>query len=467
MATTDFIVAIELGSSRITGIAGKKNSDGSIQILACAKEESSLFIRKGVIYNLDKTAQSLTSIINKLEGSLHSVIAKVYVGISGQSLRTVGNAIARDLEKETIISRELIDSINDENREIPLVSADKTEMDILDVAPQEYKVGNNLQVDPVGVAANHVEGRFLNIVARSSLKKNLLKCFEQAGIEIADIFISPLVMADVVLNESEKRSGCALVDIGADTTTVSVYKNNILRYLSVIPLGARNITRDLTSLEVEEEEAEKLKLQYGDATPREEEKDREAFIHTEDGRTIREELFNEVVEARAQEIVANIWNQIQLSGYEDKLLSGIVLSGGGANLKNLEQLLRSHSKIEKVKQVKTPRISVDALYPEHLVKDGTQNTILGILNAGKENCCRPEAPKNVETVMPNTLFDEDEALKQSYEQERLAKEEQKKREEEKRKKKEEEKRRKKEQPNRIKGFFEKLTNDIFSDDEMK
>ena len=140
MATTEFIAAIELGSSKITGVAGRKNSDGSMQVLAYAQEDSSTFIRKGVIFNLDKTAQSLTSIINRLEGELKNSIAKVYVGIGGQSLRTVRNVVSRDLEEEAIISEELVSAIGDENIAIPVV-----DMDILDVAPQEYKVGNNLQ----------------------------------------------------------------------------------------------------------------------------------------------------------------------------------------------------------------------------------------------------------------------------------------------------------------------------------
>ena len=142
MATTEFIAAIELGSSKITGVAGKKNSDGSMQVLAYAQEDSSTFIRKGVIFNLDKTAQSLTSIINRLEGELKNSIAKVYVGIGGQSLRTVRNVVSRDLEEEAIISEELVSAIGDENIAVPVV-----DMDILDVAPQEYKVGNNLQAN--------------------------------------------------------------------------------------------------------------------------------------------------------------------------------------------------------------------------------------------------------------------------------------------------------------------------------
>ena len=140
MATTDFIAAIELSSSKISGIAGKKNSDGSIQVLAYAREDASPFIHKGAIYNIDKAAQALTSIINKLEGQLNNSIAKVYVGIGGQSLRTVRNVVSRDLEEEAIISEELVSAIGDENIAVPVV-----DMDILDVAPQEYKVGNNLQ----------------------------------------------------------------------------------------------------------------------------------------------------------------------------------------------------------------------------------------------------------------------------------------------------------------------------------
>ena len=219
MAATDFIVAIELGSSKITGIAGKKHPDGSIQVLALASEPSSDFIRKGVIYNLDKTAQSLTSIIKKLESTLKASIGKVYVGIGGQSLRTIRNTEVRHLEEETKISQELIDSLMDSNREVPII-----DQDILEVAPQEYKVGINLLADPVGVPSDHIEGRFLNIIARSSVKQNIDKCFHQAGIEIADYVISPLALANAVLTNSERRSGCMLIDFGADTTTVSVYK---------------------------------------------------------------------------------------------------------------------------------------------------------------------------------------------------------------------------------------------------
>jgi cell division protein FtsA len=398
MAATDFIVAIELGSSKITGIAGKKHADGSIQVLALASENSSDFIRKGVIYNLDKTAQSLTSIIKKLESTLKASIGKVYVGIGGQSLRTIRNTEVRHLEEETKISQELIDSIMDSNREVPII-----DQEILEVAPQEYKVGINLLADPVGVPSDHIEGRFLNIIARSSVKQNIDKCFKQAGIEIADYIISPLALANAVLTNSEKRSGCMFIDFGADTTTVSVYKNNILRHLAVIPLGGSNITKDICSQQIEEEDAEELKKKYGNAYADKSEDGDDNPTYSLDGKcSIESHLLEDIVEARINEILANVWNQIVLSGYEDKLLAGAIITGGAANLKNMEEAFSNRTKVEKVRMAKESQLSLKGGMME-LKKDGTSNTIIALLGAGKENCYRPERPMKPVQV---PLFDE-------------------------------------------------------------
>jgi cell division protein ftsA len=445
--------------------------------LAYAKEDSSSFIRKGIIYNLDKTAQSLTSIINKLEGDLKNSIAKVYVGIGGQSLRTVRNVVSRDLNEETIISQELVDAICDENLEIPLV-----DMDILDVAPQEYKIGNNLQADPVGVAGSHIEGRFLNIVARASIKKNLERCFEQAKIEIADLLISPLVTANAVLSESERRSGCALIDFGADTTTISVYKNNILRFLTVLPLGGNSITRDITSMQMEEEEAERLKITFGNVMYEEEESEEAATCQLEDGsRTVELQALNNIIEARAEEIITNVWNQIQLSGYDDKLLSGIIITGGAANLKNLDTMLRKRSKIEKIRTARSIRNTIQT-DSDLIKKDGTQNTLFGLLFEGKENCClvetRPVTHSQPVITEPVNMFEEDEALKEQEaaareakkkkdEEDKRRRDEDRRRKEEEKRKKEEARKKKKEGPSWFEKTFNKISNEIFSDDDMK
>lgn len=483
MATTEFIAAIELGSSKITGVAGRKNSDGSMQILAYAQEDSSTFIRKGVIFNLDKTAQSLTSIINRLEGELKNSIAKVYVGIGGQSVRTVRNVVSRDLEEEAIISEELVCTIGDENIAVPVV-----DMDILGVTPQEYKVGNNLQANPVGLVGSHIEGRFLNIVARTSVRKNLEHCFEQAKIDIAEQLISPLVTANAVLTESERRSGCALIDFGADTTTISVYKSNILRFLTVLPLGGNSITRDITALKMEEEEAERLKKTYGDVLYEEDPELEPATCELEEGnRTIKLSDLNNIIEARAEEIIANVWNQIQMSGYEDKLLAGIVMTGGAANLKNLDEILRKRSKIEKIRIAKVPRNAVHA--PSGILKkDGSQNTLFGLLFEGNQNCCLMETAPQIpvtpkpEPAAPQTgdIFEGDKELKEQIRLAKIRREEEERKDKEaraaakeaerlrKQKEKEEKERRKREAgPSWIQRKIDSLTKEIFSDDDMR
>ena len=187
MAVKDFIVAIELGSSKVTGIAGQKKQDGSISVLAVVKEPSSSFIRKGVVYNIDKTAQCLTNIVNKLESQLKTQITQVFVGAGGQSIRGVKNMIAKDLPQDTIVTQEMVAELMDTNHNL-----DYPEQEILDVAEQEYRVDSQLQIDPVGIQATHLEGNYLNIVERKAFYKNLNKCFETAAINVADLYLAPL-----------------------------------------------------------------------------------------------------------------------------------------------------------------------------------------------------------------------------------------------------------------------------------
>ena len=389
MATTEFIAAIELGSSRIAGIAGRKHADGSLEVLAYAREDSSTFVRKGQVYNIDKAAHAIHNIVSRLEEQLHHSIAQVYAGIGGQSLRTAENQVSRLLDEEGIISDELVDELCYENRDLPL-----SDMCVLDVAPQEYKIDNTLHADPVGVTGRSITGRYQNIIARHALKKNLEQSFEKASVKIAGLLVSPLALAPAVLTENEMRAGCALVDLGAATTTVQVYKNNILRYLCVLPLGGNNISHDLTGLKIEETEAEDLKLRYGDALYKEDENgsDAPASCLLNDGRAVKLGELNDIVGARAEEIMSNAWNQIQLSGYENELFSGVVLTGGNANLPNTEALFRSLSHTDKVRTAAFVQEVVSG-YDDDLTHDGRQNTLLGLLVAGTENCCTPEKPQ--------------------------------------------------------------------------
>lgn len=393
-AEKDLIVAIELGSSAIRGIAGRKNADGSIQVLDIAQEPSMGCIRKGAVYNIDKTVQCIRQIIRKLQESQHVYISKVYAGIGGQSLRTVRNSVSRQLDTKVIISEELVDNLLDTNLNVVY-----PEKEILDVVPQEYHIGTQYTTDPVGIPSNHIEGRFLNVVARTSLKDNMQRCFAAAGLEVADCFISPLVLAENVLTENEKRSGCALIDFGADTTTVSIYKNNLLRHLAVIPLGGNNITQDLCTLQLEEDEAESLKLQYGTAytEPKTEESTRELPVSNE--RTLRENLVQEITEARMEEIIANVWEQISSSGHRDKLLAGIVITGGGANLRNLDKAFTRRTGFDKLKLAKTLQTAtLQSTHPEKINRNGSLNTLLSLLTKGDQDCTGEDPAAKPETV---------------------------------------------------------------------
>ena len=380
MAAKEFIVAIELGSSKVTGIAGQKNLDGSIQILAVVKEESSAFIRKGVVYNIDKTAQCLTSIIKKLETQLKTEIRQVYVGIGGQSIRSVRNVISKDLPNESIVTQEMVIELMDANRNMTY-----PDQEILDAAVQEYKVGSQFQIDPVGIQATRLEGNFLNILERKAFYKNLNKCFETADINIAEMYLAPLALADSVLTEAEKRSGCALVDLGADTTTVSVYSKNILRHLAVIPLGGNNITKDIATLQMEESDAERMKLKYAAAYTDNNDIDNDLKYSIDPERQIESRKFIEIVEGRLEEIIENVWYQIP-SEYYDKLLGGIILTGGGSNLKNIEKAFNNHTHVDKIRVAKFVTQSIISNNETIKAHDGTMNTVLGLLAKGDINC---------------------------------------------------------------------------------
>lgn len=381
-AEKELIVAIELGSSTIRGIAGKKNADGSIQVLDIVQEPARNCSRKGVVYNIDKTVQNIRNIIQKLEDNQHVHINKVYAGIGGQSLRTVKNSVSRQLDNKEIITPELVDLLLDTN-----LNASYPDQEILDVKPQEYRIGNQYTTEPAGILSSHIEGRFLNIVARTQVRENLHKCFQAAELEVVDYFISPLALADNVLTDTEKRSGCALIDFGADTTTVAIFKNNILRHLVVIPLGSNNITTDICSLQIEEEEAEELKKQYGSAyTEPQEDDGKNHLLSINNDRTIDERLLQEIIEARMEEIIANVWEQICASGYRDQLLAGIIVTGGGANIKNLDKAFLHRTGFDKLKTAKIQQTTLQTQHPEKISKNGSLNTLLSLLTKGEVNC---------------------------------------------------------------------------------
>ena len=431
----EFIVAIELGSSKMTGIAGRKNLDGSINVLAVVKEDSTDCIRKGVVYNIDKTVQGLSNIIKKLEASQKTKIKQVYVGVGGQSIRSVKSSNIKTLPVETTVSQDMINELMDANRNMTY-----PEQEILDAVTQEYKVDSQYQIDPVGIQCSRLEGNFLNILWRKTFYRNLNKCFDNAGIAIAEMYLAPLALSDSVLTPAEKRSGCLLVDLGADTTTVSVYSKNILRHLAVIPLGGNNITKDIATLQMEERDAEKMKLKYGCAFTDNNDIDNSKKYSIEGDRSVDSRTFIEIVEARVEEIIENVWNQVP-NEYLDKLLGGIIITGGGSNMDNIEKAFRNVTHVEKIRTAKFVNMSINSNNPNITAHDGTMNTVLGLLAKGDMNCAGEELsndlfgsnvdirPGNSQTTdthktnrTPGAGVVMTEAEKQKAEEERLRKE---------------------------------------------
>lgn len=423
-AEKEIMIAIEFGSSMIRGIAGCKNLDGTIHILDVVQENAKNCIRKGVIYNMDKTVLCLKRIVQKLESDLDVEIIKVYVGLNGKSLRTVKNVVSRQLDTKIVISSDLVDGLCESNKETVY-----PDYEILKVVPQEYRIGAELTLDPVGILSNQLEGRFLNVIARTTIKEYVRKCVEAADLEIAGYFITPLAEADSVLTDTERRSGCVLVDFGADLTTVAVYKNNVLRHLAVIPLGGNNVTMDICSLRVEEDEAERLKLEYGSAYS---EQRADGMVKTSE-RNIEIRELVEVVEARMEEILGNVWEQICQSGYRDKLIAGMVITGGGANLKNMDRAIMNRMGLDKVRFARIVNIPFETEHEDQITKDGTANAMISLLNKGTQTCVRskvvqeevvePEPEEEEQIIMSDDVVVDTDKDTQKEEEEKKEKEE--------------------------------------------
>ena len=379
-AEKDIIIAVELASTAIRAIAGKREPDGSMQVLAFAQEESPNTIRKGVIDNIDKTTQALSRVVARLGEKLNVRVNSIYVGLGGQSLRSVHNRVLLQFDGLELLSHKTIDKMRDTNSGVVYPNAE-----IKEVVPQEFTIGSRSVIDPVGMQAEAIEANFVNIIARTTLEENIRKCVTAAGLEVQEVLISPLCLANALLTPNEKRSGCALVDMGADTTTVSVYVNNILRHLCVIPLGGSNVTSDITSLKVEAEEAEELKKKYGTAYRSDSEDKTGQKISLSFGRTEDEEKLQEIVEARYEEIIANVCHHI--SAYKDKMLSGIIVTGGASRIPDLQQAFARQTGGDiNMRIIKSHPENVTVSFGVQITDHDRLNTLYSLLLAGKENC---------------------------------------------------------------------------------
>ena len=337
---TEKIVAIDLGTSHLTGIVGEKQLDGKFSILAYDTEDSTSSIRRGNVYNREYMTSHIKSLISKLESRLNGAwIEKVYVGVGGQSLRTIEHNESKEIDE--VVTP---DDVKELQRRCEMYIPGL--LDVLDVVPPIFYLDGRRELKPESVACNHLEARYKLVVGRPSIRRDLLISIQGTPKEVAGIIVSPLSLADAMLSREEKELGCALVDFGAGVTTITIYKNGELLNLSVLPVGGNLITRDITTLQITEAEAETLKKKHGSAIIRKEEDGEKVPIERENlTKEIELNDLNAIVEARITEIVENVAVRIKEVIEPKSLGNGIVLAGCAANLKNLPELLKDKCKI--------------------------------------------------------------------------------------------------------------------------
>ena len=377
----EIIAALELGTSKSIALLAQKDFSGKFSVLRTETLVSKDAIRRGRVYNLDETSSIVSKLIGKLNSNPALQVEKIYVGVGGQSLHTQLFSKRKTVEGG-IITKKIIDLIEEEaNTYSPELEEN------LGVCSCEYYVDGRLVPNPKGIAASVIEARIQLVMGNPCLKRNLKKVFDEKGISVAGYFISPLATAEAVLTPEEKEWGCALVEIGEGVTYISVYKNKALKYMITLPLGGLAITNDILS-NSNVPEAEMLKIKHGSVIP---EPVSNGNIPENEERNlsmkIEQVLLNRIIEARMDEIIKNVWNQIQLSGYSNVLDAGIVITGGGALLRDLPQFIMSYTG----KGVRLARAKVWENQTETYLSPAN-SCVAGLAILGKENCVKEIKP---------------------------------------------------------------------------
>ncbi|MBP6523231.1 MAG: cell division protein FtsA, partial [Saprospiraceae bacterium] len=335
----EIIAALDIGTTKVCVVVGKRNILNKIEVLGFGKVSSEGVIR-GVVSNIDKTVKAISDAIDLAEKMSKHEIQKVHVGIAGQHIKSLQHqgVLYRNNPQEEI-TREDVDKLVQDMYKIALPPGDQ----ILHVIPQEFTVDDEEGIiDPVGMSGSRLQSNFHIITGNTSAASNILRCIEKAGLIAESMTLEPLASAESVLSKEEKEAGVVMVDIGGGTTDVTIYNEGIIRYTSVIPIGSNMITKDIKAgCSVTQEQAEKLKVRFGSALSEEIVDNRIITIPGLMGREpkeISEKNLARIIQARVEEIFEYVMWDIHRSGYENKLVAGIVLTGGGSLLKNLELL---------------------------------------------------------------------------------------------------------------------------------
>lgn len=340
MATSDIIVVgLDIGTTKIAAIVGKQNEYGKVEILGTGKSES-VGVMRGVVSNIEKTVESINAAVNEASEKTNVNIRRVNVGIAGQHIKSLqhrGNIMRNTLDDE--IKQEDIDRLRHEMTKLVMPPGEE----IIHVIPQDYMVDKESGIrDPIGMAGICLEANFHIITAQMSAVKNIGRCVSKAGLEMNDLILEPLASAEAVLSPEEIEAGVALVDIGGGTTDIAIFHDNIIRHTAVIPLGGKIITSDIKEgCSIIHNQAEALKIKFGSALASENRDEEIVSIPGFRGRPPKEiSLRNlaSIIQARMEEILEHVYYEIKTSGYDKKLSAGIVLTGGGAQLRHIAQL---------------------------------------------------------------------------------------------------------------------------------
>lgn len=394
---SEYIVAIELGSSKIVGIAGYRNESGNLVVTAIEKKETTEnIIKRGCIQNVDKVFACINRVKMQLENRLAPAkIAKVYVGIAGVSVSAEELITRRSFYEDSIIRQAHVQKLKEE-----CYTMLPSTIDTLEIVPTGYIIDGRAERNAIGVTGTTIEAHYKAITAKPVLRRNIDRCIiEHMKLPIAGYITGALATADVVLSKEERMLGCMLVDFGADTTTVSIYKNEALVHLVTLPMGGHNITRDISSLNIISSEAEQLKIASGMAKGFKNENNRRLKFEGDNMVDLDLAKLTTVVEARSEEIISNVEEQIKRSGLERKdLTAGVIVVGAAAKLNGWIDLLKERLVEVKVR-VGSLRKDIQTVEKERShVNDYIQ--AVGLLYAGSEECTKTPANVQVEVEQP-------------------------------------------------------------------
>jgi cell division protein FtsA len=336
-----YVAAIDIGTTKIVAIVGKKNENGKIEILGLSKALSK-GVKRGVVLNIEETVNAIQTTVDDVQKRSGILFSEVFVGIAGQHIKSMKNRgyIMRDAYEDEIKKEEVFKLIEDMHK-IHIEIGEE----IIHVIPQNFIVDNETGIkSPIGMCGRRLEANFHIVIGQVAAAKNIEKCIRKANLTVKDMILEPLASSDAVLTDDEREAGVVLVDIGGGTTDVAVYYDNIIRHTAVIPFGGNVVTKDIKEgCAILLRHAEQLKIQYGSALGDIAPEDKVVSIPGISGREPKEISFKSlayIIQSRMEEIIDAVNFEIQNSGYADKLAAGVVITGGGAMLKHLPQLMK-------------------------------------------------------------------------------------------------------------------------------